>query len=682
MRQTAGTTLSSDAQSLRSTFDAEWPLDRIWTAEWRDIEYLQLLPGSPIRQDIWELPREWAGSGPAQSPGARRIDFLKALPPEWNRFDPRSEMVLRRLKRVATLLFVRTLRLNEQVRNPPQPSTWVAMLKRTCRVARDALRFDQSRTKQSSCPDAHPIFANLTPSQLDVLRTHHRGFFEAETPRLNALFRHGHFDDWPAGDVSPAERQQNKRKWQPFPDDFTALVGHAAVWTVEVLGPDLLECWEGLCRVTDETRGMHFRNSQPLRRDYVRSWRGRTVNEALQFPYCYGVIRGDGKTVGRRLLSSWSDVRPSEVHGLVRLLQEAHAAVVSLATGPRNGELSSLPRDCLREVMGSNLLRGYTFKLAEESEARDWPLPAVAVFAIRQQQRLAEVLDPGGDKLFVSFSGPTTGCRKRERLQIPADRFTDGVHTLDGKTLTSQCSGSVHSHRYRKTVARLAALSLVGANQILFDILGHRDPEMTLNYILSDPELQDQMRKIAQEAAIVMAKQAVANPDLNGGPAATGVRELAGRFLARSAKEELDESSLRTVAEILSQNGRVMLVKKNVLCTKALNQAGPCNKRIGNPDVGNCHVDCLHRLEFAAAKQDHRVALDQALAEIASAEGLMRVWWQGQIVSHLIPFPDLGAEMLQDTRVRAALKGVKLDAFAHLKQAQRATALELLEKIA
>jgi hypothetical protein len=118
----------------------------------------------------------------------------------------------------------------------------------------------------------------------------------------------------------------------------------------------------------------------------------------------------------------------------------------------------------------------------------------------------------------------------------------------------------------------------------------------------------------------------------------------------------MDVRALASAAMILSQNGRVMLVKPGVLCTKTFNQFGPCSRRAGSPDIGNCQVDCMHRLELAAARADQRKAIEQILDHIPAETGMMRAWWQGQLLSHLSPFADLRAEMLSDARVRMALK--------------------------
>ncbi len=165
-------------------------------------------------------------------------------------------------------------------------------------------------------------------------------------------------------------------------------------------------------------------------------------------------------------------------------------------------------------------------------------------------------------------------------------------------------NGNVHPHRFRKTVARLAALSMVGATSILFDILGHRDPEMTLNYILSDPDLQDEIRKIASEANVMLAREAILHAEGNGGGAAPHVLAFKERMAARSATAELDVVDLAEAAEILSMNGEVSIVRPGVLCTKTMHQRGPCTRRLGIPDVGNCSTGCEHRLDLAAGAHD------------------------------------------------------------------------------
>lgn len=633
-------------------------LDRLWTSDWVEVADLELIPGCPMRDDKWVLPHDWASKGQRQSVSRRTVDFCRSLPPGLDRSDEHAEALIRRQKRLAGLLFTQTLRLNEQTRGPPSPSSWVRMVQRLNQAALKA--HPLSKQSSSTCPDGYNIFEQLKPEQLRKLLKGAADQLSSSIPRLNALYRLGLWDDWPAGDVF-IEGNKKKGVWRPFNDDFIALAGHAAVWLSETLGPEILGAWRHI-RAMQSTREAisNPKVEKAKQLAFAQDWGKNLAERGVKLEYYFSVTRiWPANKAG--ILSDWSQITPVAIRDLAFTLQEAHAWVINMATAPRNGEVVSLPRDCLRFISHGSLLRGDTFKLSDTDETRDWPLPRIAVSTIRQQEELAEILDPGGDRLFVSFKLGKGRRKARDKLKFDASALPRRIRTTDGRELSERCEGNVHSHRFRMTLARLAALTLVGATEILYDILGHRDPDMTVGYILSDPELQTEMRVIAKEAAIMIAKDAANDNGMLGGRAAKNVNELVGRYQASSAEKEMDETSLLVVAKLLSQNGRVMLVKRNVLCTKTEKQAGPCNRRIGTPDIGNCSVGCLHRLELAAAKQDHLNALEQALGAVKSAEGMIRAWWQGQIIGHLLPFPEIAREALAREDVRDALRGLDLD---------------------
>lgn len=646
-------------------------LDKIWTLDWETLKDIEIVPGITMSADVWIVPHEWAGAGQRQTRGRRTIDFGQILPEEWVPTDIASEHAIRRTKRLAALLFTQSIMLATQMRGPTTPSTWVAMVQSILKATKVALGIPVLTPQTSACPDGCSIYRPLDPPTLKRIFKGDSNGLSSAIPRLNGLLRAGLFDDWPAADVQ-IERETKGPVWQPFSDSFVGLAGTAALWMAEELGPDILDGWENVRAMrTERIATTHPRKASAQRQEYADRWAAQMADRRvpIRYKFLVSVFREDEKQFG--WLGSWKQVVPHTLDGLALLLQEAHAWIVSLACGPRSSELVSLPRDCLKATGSGPLLHGWTFKLTDSSEARDWPIPKAAVAAIRQQQRLADILDPGGDRLFVAFKLLDGRRAERDRTRFNAYAFANRTATLEGRRLSEFCDGNVHSHRFRKTVARLAALSLVGASEILFDVFGHRAPEMTLAYILSDPELQDEMRRIASEAATMIAADALAEIGGAGGPAAPAVRELVARYLASSAEVELGESSLMAVAQLLSQDGRAMLVKRNVLCTKTLNQAGPCNRRTGNPDIGNCQVSCLHRLELAAARQDHRQALMRALDSYETANGMMRPWWRGQIIGHLLPFPDLAADALTDARVQDALDGIDLAQIAELRTSEQ-----------
>lgn len=639
--------------------------DQLWTCHWEEIRRFEVIPGVPIEADKWVIPLEWASGGPSKQIGQRTFDFSTALPIGWDRDEDRAEATLRRLKRLAALFFLRTVRVGKKYSDPPKPSTILRNLKNIARAAKFTLSNASEKSPlETKCPDGKSIFSHLSPAEMERIKERCKNFGHAVIPRLNGLYSIDAFDDWPSSDVG-------KRKYDspnvilPFNDEFTSAVCSAAMWTMDILGPELIACWNDLLRFTEQDQRV-AKNSY-MRVEFVKNWEGKFLKPGTELRYLYRLKTREEEGLTSAPFAKWPPHGRMGLKGMLSRLQEAHGILISFAIGPRDGEVTDLPRDCLKQVFDGSVLVGQTFKLSASplGTTRHWPLPKVVVQAIEQQQQLAEALDPGGSYLFVPFARRES-IKDGKRSGLNLASFAEKVALRDGTALIDICDGNANSHRFRKTVVRLAALSLVGANQILFDILGHRDPEMTLNYILSDPNLQDDIRQIAREANLVLAKDAITHSETNGGPAAERVDEFAKRLYPRSGPSELDIQELDHAAEVLSQGGRVMLVRPGILCTKTFNQSGPCTQRAGKPDIGNCDVGCQHRLELEAAKQDHRKSIEQILANIPPEGHFMRNWWQGQLVAHLMPFVDLRSEMLADSRVKDALKGAEGEALAQL----------------
>ena len=119
-----------------------------------------------------------------------------------------------------------------------------------------------------------PIFARLTPKQMDVVRDENVGFARLVIQRMNGLLESGAFGDWPATDVTVS--REKSEPIPPLPDPFTAVVGDAAAWFVEIVGPDLLSCWEQV-RAIESTPGGRRRvaDVQKYRKEFLQTWQGR-----------------------------------------------------------------------------------------------------------------------------------------------------------------------------------------------------------------------------------------------------------------------------------------------------------------------------------------------------------------------------------------------------------------------
>jgi hypothetical protein len=205
-----------------------------------------------------------------------------------------------------------------------------------------------------------------------------------------------------------------------------------------------------------------------------------------------------------------------------------------------------------------------------------------------------------------------------------------------------------HAHRWRHTVAKQVALSVVGAPQVILDLFGHRDLEMTLKYMLSDPEMAQDALEVAKETAFILANEAI-NETIegsSGGPGAKPLRQGLETFRMGRGEEKYEVETLREAAEILTFNRRHWeLVRPGILCTKTLGQFGPCTQGRGQADPGSCRSHCDHRLELARAKRHAEEALDCLFAErtAAATEGadMLIANLDGQILANLKRWPDV-----------------------------------------
>jgi hypothetical protein len=217
---------------------------------------------------------------------------------------------------------------------------------------------------------------------------------------------------------------------------------------------------------------------------------------------------------------------------------------------------------------------------------------------------------------------------------------------VDSLGLTEKPGGlNLTTHRFRKTVARLVALALVGAPKILMDLFGHKTIEMTLYYILTDPDLQAEIRQVVEEVTIMRAKTAIEDIEHYGGLAAKKISDMVNRERVRLGKD-LGAEDIRELAEILTMNGQAWeMPRPGVICTKLPGSTGPCNKKIGHPEPSRCTPICNHRLEEAYLRKDVDGSIAESVkhyeAERCAQNELMQEFWAGQILTHLKRFDDL-----------------------------------------
>jgi hypothetical protein len=332
---------------------------------------------------------------------------------------------------------------------------------------------------------------------------------------------------------------------------------------------------------------------------------------------------------------------------MITTLQAVNLAMIDFCTGARVSELAAA-EDTERQGTDGRL-HSVTFKLIDDvsGKERDWPLHPAAVRAVEIQQKLSRLVRPADTKHLWVLIGKYQG---QPMLNL-TEPFVQAVEHLCLSDLTGV--DRAHMHRWRHTVARLVALSVIGAPQVLLDLFGHRDLDMTLRYMLSDPRIVEDAMKVAKETSYAVAEEAIVDAieETAGGPAAAPLREGLAAAGMRRGEQVFETSTLRETAEVLTFNNRYWsLVRPGVLCTKGLGQFGPCTKDRGAPDPGACRTTCDHRLETLRSKQSCEDTLKFLIAEreYALAEGaeMLVANIHGQILANLKRWDDVRDQVL------------------------------------
>ena len=459
--------------------------------------------------------------------------------------------------------------------------------------------------------------------------------------------------------------------FKPLPDTFVHQAGQRAFWiTVNLIQP-VMDVFEkvieigGTARDSKSIRSTRYNRVQKYLESY--SWYMPTGDTMERIPFQLNCI---GKHNGKPL--EWPPRTTGDLVTLLAIGQMAHYFIIALSSGTRASEILSFQTDCLIESKdGISLANGKTYKIVNliEGKRRDWPMPKIAVQALHNQIRLSGIISRYtsekinmADTMAISpeplwrvvgsasIGMPLTGTYNDEcRWFIDAIGLT---HLLDDKSLTN--------HRFRKTIARIVALSLAHAPKILMDIFGHESIEMTMNYILADPQVRVEVQEIRRQIVIMMAEKAIRNADSNGGKAAISLRQTAQEIKFRRA-DDFGAEDEHELAEMLTGQGRYwQLVRPGVICTKLLDQTGPCAKNRSKPNPSRCSTECSYRLEEAENRKQVDETIDDIVRKIQLAwardDFILAEIWEGQLLAHLKRFDDLFAKWREHPAVMPILQ--------------------------
>lgn len=487
---------------------------------------------------------------------------------------------------------------------------------------------------------APSLFCCLTAEDLAECYADHR--LSAELDRLHILAAQGLWSDVPQkqpllpvtdpGDLPVNRKPQHERiPFPPLDDAWLMEIGPRVLWVINELAPNLLRLLERLPEVLTQVRREHqsmlsgefssLIHEQLQREPWLDS-----LGRPLVPPFLFQSGAASGKAK-KNTKYEWPIRNWKQVCLLATTVQAAHMFIALLATAGRIGEGATLDRSCVAmHADGEQFVHGRSYKLKHAlfGEQRNWPAPAMLIRSLGQQARLAAAWDwlpvsqtnamptsPQFDnQLWVSIGiqgrGPGVAVHWGVALVELAKRL--GVDPLPG-------GKRVHPHRFRKTAARLAGVALWNSPVVLKQLLGHRDIEMTLHYILSDPGIREEAEKVLRELRVMHCAETLQQvrdavkaglPTPFGG---IGGARLASAVIVHEAREQQSHRQWTTetpydLAVEYTMNGKGWRLGTGFICSKLPHEAGECRKGAsrhgehGEPLISNCQRTCPQRIDL------------------------------------------------------------------------------------
>ena len=554
--------------------------------------------------------------------------------------------------------------------------------------------------RKAERPEALGLYACLTEDDVQEMGQDERLRIELE--RLGTLASRSWWTDLPLQTAST--RTTNPRgpkpepvpleiagEWQPIPDAYLAEFGPRNLWLIRDMGPNLLLLLEYLATYLENLDWSKMNKDKLIGESGVLAqfiakhlqehpWKDR-LGRPLKpsFPLKTGVRCKDN--------FAWPPRSYEQLKVLSATLQSAHLFLTLLASAGRIGEVETLPRSCVTtERDGNDYVCGWTYKLSGNlyGDARQWPAPMVLVQALGQQVRLANVwsrlpavrvqdglptTSPASDALWLSLGASqnvnsiTPLGDPRGALRMLAERI--GMDPKPGGI-------NLHPHRCRKTIGRLAGVTLFDSPLVLKRLFGHKSIEMTLHYILCEKDIRTEAEAVLRELRILHCAEALEEvrealargvplPGHSGAAAlrmVDAVKDHEAR-LASSGRVWTDGSAY-DLAYLLTSSGQGWrFIQKNVICAKVPGEGGLCRKNKGEPDASNCKPECSNRVVLALKRRDVGEIVESYLdvARQALDEGQYGVFFYSmqQLLEELDAFPDIKAQYMADSRVQSLL---------------------------
>ena len=593
-------------------------LRQIWTAPWSDVCRSVWIYGAKLEDDQWIFSADLINRPVSE----RTMNFLLDFPAHLS--DQEIRDIKRRLKRFALLYglitidsyssFARARLASRSARKLLSPRSWISNFRSVLRLAQDALQtygLGQARSKDS-CPDGPTLFAHLSRPQMQELVDRGHSMIVNSYGRIELQHAAGFIDDWVSGVEVPKRKNGRQNKTQPNSDSdlsrilSTSLVLSGASEVIAIAFSDYR---------ADVT--MKLGKAKHLTR--LNRWllSASVLQENLGSVGDTGYFDSDGKL---QLLDPRGRSRiPRYLGSLLRAAQMGNAVLIAFGCGLRPQELDNLKRECDFQKDGLTYFAGSAFKGDGTGAGvpRHWPLPDLAAQAMRQQKRLAEIVEPNKDGLWIDrlkLEGTANFMTMSNRV---GQNFCD-LTDPQGEPLAN--IDAVNIYRIRTAAARLVALSIKGGTMAATVTLGHKNIAQTVGYYNARGDWDVEFAELISEVDEALGAEII--KEFHDGTAPPKLEEFIEPILTavdqdsqtpRNGEEVTGETSVANARRAIGSSFR--FVRRGVLCSARGMELGRCSNRRGIQDFTNCKSDCLWRFETAAVAEDLRQVVETYLEQ-------------------------------------------------------------------
>jgi|GEM_PF-3211109 len=433
--------------------------------------------------------------------------------------------------------------------------------------------------------------------------------------------------------------------WLPIPDDDLLILIRTAGHIIQVAGPTIIKAYDESYQI-----GIKLTDEKGKSVSY------HALKMSISNRRSDALLNTSWPKLELQTERSWPPKNTRDLTFWVNALQASVYSIVGIQIGGRDSEMQSIHgTSWTKAKKGQWYLDNTIWKTSASFGGTDHRVPVNedAVDALEIQKQLFDVAGKHGVETPGLFFGLQGGVfNAYERLVDLSE-----IAAID----------KVHSHQFRKTLARLVALAIVDSPKILQELFGHADLEMTLTYIMALPGMDEELREAVTSTRRNRAGSIYDEVNDAGGGGADPLRNIIRDLQAdvannsghNSQQEVASEARNRFIEQVLRGGLGLKQVAPGVVCLKAPIQNGFCATKKGELNAGQCQIGCPHHIELSERKDAVTDTIwwlmDELQKEGVATNPLLRKHYRRQLAEYVAAWPELKRKYGDHPVVMAAL---------------------------